>query len=233
MIKALCILLALSVVAGFAGCQDEKANGALYLTWKFGAFTCDEADVMEVHARLYSYEDSSAVVESRDNCSANGLQLPDVPPGEYTLLLQGLNADGCATHEVRRDITVPEGTVNRVDELALLRRHRDLVANWYFDNRLDCLGNGVKQVEIQVSVGDRFDQTFLSLCEGFQTTISEKLPVGDIRLAVRGLDDEGNSIAFGTVEYDRDVVFQMPCEDVVKLEVPLSMCNLIDCETVD
>ena len=72
---------------------------------------------------------------------------------------------------------MPEGTVNRVDELALLRRHRDLTANWYFENRLDCLGNGVHQVEISVVVGDRFDETYLSLCEGFQSRFRTSYPL--------------------------------------------------------
>ena len=224
------LTLPVFLIACLLGCQEERASGALYLTWKFGAFSCEQAAVTNVSAKVYNYDGYEAVVEASGDCEAEGLQVQDVPAGDYTLVLQGLNADGCATHEVRRDVKVPEGTVNRVDELALLRRHRDLTANWYFENRLDCLREWGSQVEIQVVVGDRFDETYLSLCEGFQSSISDKLPLGELTLTVRGIDGEGNSIAYGSETRSRDIVFENPCEDTIKVEVPMQMCDLIDCE---
>ena len=36
-----------------------------------------------------------------------------VPPGDYTMYLSGLNSDG-VSHQVRRDVSVPEGKVTRL-----------------------------------------------------------------------------------------------------------------------
>ena len=213
-------------------CGDERADGALYVTWKIGALTCEDADVMVVAAAVYGYEGTEPKVSAASPCQDKSLQMENVPPGDYTLVLQGLDRDECATHEVRREIVVPEGSVKRVPDLPLLRRQRDLLAHWFFENRLDCLGNGVHQVEIRVNVADLFEETYFSLCEGFQTPLRDKLPLGQLTMAVRGLDTDGNAIAYGRVTHERGIFLERPCADNVRVQVPLTMCDQIDCEDI-
>ena len=221
-------MLAFVLILG--ACGDEKADGALYLTWKIGALTCEQADVQLVRASVFDYELSNPRATIEGACPDKSLQIENVPPGDYTLVLWGLDANECATHEVRREVSVPEGTVKRVSDLPLLRRRRDVLAHWFFENRLDCLGNGVHQVEIRVVVADLFDETYFSLCEGFQSQIRDKLPLGPFSMAVKGLDANGNAIAYGSVQHTRDVFLEHPCDDFVRVQVPLKMCDLIDCE---
>ena len=77
------------LIACLLGCQEERASGALYLTWKFGAFSCEQAAVTNVSAKVYNYDGYEAVVEASGDCEAEGLQVQDVPAGDYTLVLQG------------------------------------------------------------------------------------------------------------------------------------------------
>lgn len=228
--KRLTKQLLLSFVVLLGACGDERADGALYITWKIGALTCEEASVAEVVASVYDYEQSEPQATTTVACSSGDVQIEQVPAGDYTMLLRGLDEDGCATHEVRRDVTVPSGSVNRVEDLPLLRRQRDLLPNWFFENRLDCLGNGVHQVELTVSVSDLFEQTYFSLCEGFQTLLRDKLPLGELSITVRGLDTNGIGIAYGRVVHDRNIFLERPCDDAIRVQIPLQMCDLIECE---
>ena len=125
---------------------------------------------------------------------------------------------------------VPEGRVLRLENVPLLRRQRAILAQWNFENLLDCQGNGVDQVEIRVVVADLFDETFYTLCEGFQTEIRESIPLGPVTLTLRGLDEDGNAIARGTTAFERDVFLSEPCNDLVELRVPLTVCDLLNCE---
>jgi len=216
-------------IALFA-CGDEAADGALYITWKLGALTCNEAAVRSVEASVYDYEQSAPRATQMTECVKGDVQLEAVPAGDYTLLLRGLDQDGCATHEVRRDVTVPNGSVSRLEELPLLRRQRDILANWSFGNQLDCLGNGVHQVALTIKVADLFERTYFSLCEGLETLISDDLPLGELAISVRGLDRQGIGIAYGRIVYDRDIFLSRPCDDSIRVQIPLEMCDLIECE---
>jgi hypothetical protein len=213
-----------------AACGDESADGALYITWKIGALSCDKADVHKVVASVYNYAQSEAIQSVTADCVDKSLQMENVPPGEYTLVLLGLDQEGCNTHEVRRETIIPEGNVKRIEDLPLLRRQRDVLAHWRFSNRLDCLGNGVHQVEMKLSIAGGYERTYLSLCEGFQAHLGGKLPLGSLTLAIRGLDADGNGIAFGSVTHERDIFHERPCDDSVRVQVPLQMCDLIDCD---
>jgi hypothetical protein len=211
-------------------CADDAADGAVYLTWKLGALTCDEASVEKTKVSLYDYADADPIIEDDADCMAMSMQLNSVAPGDYTFVLDGLNSDGCITHQGRRDIQVPEGRVLRLENVPLLRRQRDIRVQWNFENLLDCQGNGVHQVEIRVVVADLFDETHYSLCEGFQTEIRKELPLGEVTLTVRGLDTDGNAIARGSVTHEKEIFLSDPCRDMVEVRVPLTLCDFLNCE---
>lgn len=221
-----------TVIFAFLGlsCAEEYANGSVYVTWKLGALTCEEASVQMARVSLYDYDGADPVVVESAECGGMAMQLDEVRPGDYTFVLEGLDTDGCATHQTRRDVEVPEGQVLRLESVALLRRQRPILAQWNFENLLDCQGNGVDQVEIRVVVADLFDETFYSLCEGFQTVIRESIPLGDVTMTVRGIDEDGNGIAGGSASFARDVFLDDPCNDLVELRVPLALCDLLNCE---
>ncbi len=211
-------------------CGEDAANGAVYVTWKLGALTCAEASVERTRVSLYDYEDADPIIQEDIDCMATALQIDAVAPGDYTFVLDGLDADGCITHQGRRDVQVPEGRVLRLENVPLLRRQRDLRVQWNFENLLDCQGNGVHQVEIRVVVADLFDETHFSLCEGFQTEIRETLPLGEVTLTIRGLDVDGNAIARGTSRYGREVFLAEPCNELVDMRVPMEVCDFLNCE---
>ena len=220
------------ILVGIAllSCGDKTADGALYVTWKLGALTCDEAALNRVEASVYNYDSPEPKSTQTTECVNGNIQLEAVPAGEYTLLLRGLDQDGCATHEVRRNVNVPNGSVVRLEDLPLLRRQRDILANWSFENQLDCLGNGIHQVSVTVEVADLFEDTYFSLCEGGQVLISDDLPLGELTVSVRGLDRQGIGIAFGREVYTRDIFLSRPCDDSIRVQVSLEMCALIECE---
>ena len=115
-------------------CAEEFANGSVYVTWKLGALTCEEASVQMARVSLYDYDGADPVVVESTECGGMSMQLDGVRPGDYTFVLDGLDANGCATHQSRRDVEVPEGQVLRLESVALLRRQRPILAQWNFEN---------------------------------------------------------------------------------------------------
>ncbi len=211
------------------GCEDPAVPGAVEVNWRTGRLTCAEAGVSAVRAELYSFGAIEPIRGVERVCPEGGTVLDDVLPGEYTVLLAGLDVGGCWTHEARDDITVADGA--RVSlSLPLLRRDRPLFVRWPFDNEFDCAGNGVEQVQITIDVEDRFTWTEAFVCPGLAVEIPVDVPAGDISVQIIGLDRSQQPVAEGRLSAEDSVFTATPCADRIEMRVPLSLCLSSGCE---
>lgn len=217
------------VVAGSLGCDEAPRPGSVEVRWRTGQLTCAAAGVSAVRAELFGYGTINAVNGVERVCSEGGTLLEDVLPGEYTVLLSGLDGDGCWTHQAREDITVRDGQ-EVVLSLPLLRRDRPLFVRWPFENELDCLGNGVEQVQITIDIEDRFTWSEAFVCPGLAVEIPVTVPPGDIAVQVLALDRQRRPVALGRFEASDRLFTASPCDDLVEVRVPLTLCETSNCE---
>ncbi len=221
----LSVLLAASVVS----CDGPEAPGDLEVRWRTGRLSCSAAGVGSVRAELFDFHQTESSVTEVTACEQRVLVLEEVSAGEYTLVLKGLDSDGCWTHEARRDdVVVPAGGTEVVEELALLRRERPLRVRWPFVNELDCEGNGVEQVEITVDVEDRASESFIFRCPGLSKDITG-IPAGDASVQVVALDGNGTPLAQGTASVRSEKFRDAPCEEVIEVRIPLELCAEAGC----
>lgn len=218
-----------ALALALAGCDDPVRPGTLELAWRTGQLTCAEAGVSAVRAELYGYGAIEPVREVEQGCPEGGTVLDDVVPGEYTVLLAGLDPDGCWTHQAREDITVGDGARIALT-MPLLRRARPLWVRWPFENDFDCEGNGVEQVQITIDVEDRFTWSDAFVCPGLAIEIPVEVPPGDLAVRVVGLDGRQRPVAVGALEAAEAVFTDTPCDDRIELRVPLSLCVSPGCE---
>ncbi len=221
--------LGAALLLGLAGCDDPQRPGTVQIEWRIGQLTCAEAGVSAVRTELYGYGVADPIRGVERVCPENGTVLDDVTPGEYTVLLAGLDTDGCWTHEARDDITVGDGAELALS-LPLLRRVRPLWIRWPFENEFDCPGNGVEQVQITIDVEDRFTWTDAFVCPGLAVEIPIDVPRGDIAVRVVGLDDAQAPVAVGTFSADAALFTEAPCADRIEIRVPLAVCLSPGCQ---
>ncbi len=212
------------------GCTEAESPGEVEVRWRTGALSCGEAGVGEVRAELFDFDDTDHPSASASTlCEHLQLSILDVDPGEYALVLKGLDADGCWTHEARRDdLVVSSGEAVVVDDLALKRRVRPIRVKWPFENESDCLGNGIEQVKVTVDVEDHFTEVYTFGCPGLERDIVG-IPEGDARFSVVAIDGNGDALAEGTVDIDATQFREQPCKDRVEVRVGLSVCEEAGC----
>lgn len=222
-------LIAIAPLALTLACEDDAAPGAIDLAWRTGLLTCAEAGVSGVRAELYDYGDTEPLRAVDRLCTDHGVLVESLQPGDYTVLLKGLDGDGCWTHEAREDVDIGDGEIVGLD-LPLLRRTRPLWVRWPFENELDCQGNGVTQVQIRVDVEDRFNYEAVFLCPGLAGEIPVTVPAGALEVQVVALDARRAPVAVGQFSAPPAVFEESPCADRVEVRVPLSLCVNPGCQ---
>lgn len=230
-LRALARLVAGSTLVGAAllACSEPESPGEVEVRWRTGAFSCDEAGVGVVRAELFDFGGAQATASASASCEVRELSLEEVDPGEYSLVLKGLDTNGCWTHEARRDdLVVSSGAEVVVEELALKRRTRPVKVRWPFENELDCPGNGVEQVEITVDVEDRFTEVYTFGCSGLHRDIIG-IPEGEARFVVVAYDANGDALAEGVITIEADHFRAEPCKELVEVRVGLSLCEEAGC----
>ncbi len=224
-----CVALALPILLAVGGCTEPSRPGEVEVRWRTGAFSCSEAGVGEVRAELFDFNKTVPSASASTACDHRELSIEDVEPGDYALVLKGLDDDGCWTHEARRDdLVVPSGGEVEVEELALKRRTRPIRVRWPFANEGDCLGNGVEQVRVTIDVEDRFSEVLTFGCPGFERDIAD-IPEGEARFEVVALDANGDALAEGSISIDADHFRAEPCKELVEVRVPLVLCEEAGC----
>lgn len=223
-------LLKFGVVLVAIGCEGDASPGTLDVSWRIGRQSCREAGVSKVQVELHDFDGAEAAASTTAACEANHASIEDVRPGDYALLLKGLDADGCWTHSARRDdVSVDSGDDNTVASLPLLRRIRPLKIRWPFANELDCTGNAVEQVEVTIEVDDTFARTDVFRCEGLARKVTD-IPRGALRVWIYAVDADKQAVAYGIVEAPEAVFDRDPCADEIDIRVALSGCDRPGCE---
>lgn len=217
--------LALALLA----CDDDPAPAAIDLQWRTGLLTCAQAGVSSVRAELYDYGGADPLRAVDRLCTDSGALIDELIPGDYTMLLKGLDPDGCWTHEAREDVDIGDGQILSL-EMPLLRRTRPLWVRWPFANELDCQGNGVTQVQIRVGIEDRFSYEENFLCLGLAGEIPVMVPAGDLEVQVVALDGRQRPVAIGQFTAEAEIFGEQPCADRIEVRVPLSLCVNPGCE---
>ncbi len=211
-------------------CDEPEKPGSVEVAWRTGQLSCEEAGVSRVAAKLFSFDGAEPAASGGADCEARELTFDPVAVGSYSLRLEGLDEDGCWTHEARlEDVRLQSGEELDLGELALLRRQRPLWIKWPFDNLLDCTANDVEQVQITVDVEDRESITDTFGCMGLNVRIP-RVPAGNARVEVVGFDARDTPVAKGAVQVQATDFRAEPCEDVVLVVVELSVCLEAGCE---
>lgn len=221
----------LAALVALSACDEADAPGSLTVAWRTGQSACDEVGVVRVRAELYRFDSADAAARADADCRAGTATLADVPAGEYTLRLAGLDDDGCWTHEASDPrVRVPAGGNASLEPLPLLRRQRPLRVRWPFANELDCQGNGVEQVLVKVEVEDLFSAEYPFVCPGLAADIDDpNRPRGRTTVQVRGYDGSGRAVAEGSIELPPSVYLTDPCAPAIEARVELSACGATGC----
>ena len=131
----------------------------------------------------------------------------------------------------RNDITIGSGQSLVLERPYSLTRHRrPIQLTWNFDNQLDCLGNGVSQVEIRVEVDDEEGFTEVRACEGFSTTIQGDVAPGELTVSIFGVNDVGERVQSGQTILDANFFTQEPCQSTLSVLTILTECVESNCE---
>ena len=182
---------ALSVGCATMPVEDTPIDGSVEILWQVGASGCELSGV------------DTVVVEVADRaeeapCTDGGLVI-DVPAGDHTVSLWGLDAGGVARYEGATQIDVREGEAVTVPTIVLGALPATIDVTWYFDNGRLCGGNGVGDVEIVL-----FDDDFI--VESLATTCDdgiERMPnvlAGNYTVTVLARDSTGRVAFSGSTE---------------------------------
>ncbi|MCA9526609.1 MAG: hypothetical protein KC549_09980 [Myxococcales bacterium] len=213
-------LCALSL-ALLAGCEDEQEPGSVAITWRTTSQSCAQAGLAAVEARLYDFTSVEPIVTERGPCAIGELRIPGVAPGAYALVLRGLGAADCWTHQARTDeVTVHGGETTEVRGLLLARRSRVLEISWDFANGAGCGENGVAQVVVDVIVNGVVERSVPSLCHA-APAYAPGVPPGNLHLRVTGYDGTNTAVMQGEVEVER----YDECAPDLPLRVGLELCE--------
>ena len=209
-------------------CSEAQQPGALSLSWRMRETNCAESGLVSVRAELYSYTQSQASYSVEGACSAGRLNIKAVDPGEYSLRLMGLDAEGCWTYTARKEDLKIEGKEKlELERLSLSPRLRPLQIDWLLPEEQDCQESGLSQVRIIATLEGRVSESFLFLCEGEQRQIGP-FESGELHLEVQGLDAQDEVITRREGSYPSTLSRLEPCAELIKIQLPL--CRDGGCE---
>lgn len=150
------------VALALASCGSEGTEdpGSIRVTWRFGGKTCADLGVVTVRASVRDSKGKDALEPTPTfPCSDGtvGVVIEDVPPGTYTLILEGMTAEGHPYYQgTRTGVRVESGKETTVSPTINLElKKSEVLLNWEFPSGTGfCNGNGVVQVEVSA-----FDST--------------------------------------------------------------------------
>lgn len=213
------------------GCSEAIDPGRIEFQWRLGSQGCEQYGVASIRVSLYGFQSADPIQVESYNCESLQGELKDVMPGEYTLVVEGLNEDDCMTHVSRNDVTIGSGQALVVERpFSLTRYRRPIQLTWNFENQLDCLGNGVSQVEIRVEVDDEEGFTEVRACEGFSTTIQGDVAPGQLTVSIFGVNDIGERVQSGQTTLPSSFFTREPCESTLSVLTVLTECVESNCE---
>ena len=158
------------------GCVEVEpfGQGTLEVNWAVAPLGCEELGVSEVQVTL---SNTSREVLADFPCVDRRGELAGLPPGTYSLRLEGLDERGQALFGApERDVFLRPDEVTRAAIVDLVALPAALQVSWYFENQRVCGANGVDAVEIAV-----FDQGFYEVARGRYDCDLGAVPVDGLR----------------------------------------------------
>ncbi|MCB9729355.1 MAG: hypothetical protein H6744_15770 [Deltaproteobacteria bacterium] len=162
------ISLALTVLVSTAlaaGCGDDGAAvpGSITADWKFlGTSTCSSLNLasLEMTALQNGEVQNSVLVTCPATSKSGSISLGELPPGRYTVQIDGIDVDGKATHTGSVDkVPVVEGTDTKFDELKtplppieLVEKPTTVLVDWDLGGK--CSSSGVEEVQVTMLADD-------------------------------------------------------------------------------
>lgn len=183
-----------------ASCGSEKAiePGSIKFSWRLGGKTCEDLGVEQVRASLWDKNQNQVPNQLLTYaCKAYTGTLDEVPPGTYTLLLEGLTGEGHAYYEGKRDgVVVKEATETIVSPaINLALKKSQVILRWDFPSGTGhCSGNKVEEIEVLVSdskASTIHEQTYPCVLA------PDKYPEGGITLADLSANEEFTFLLYG------------------------------------
>lgn len=224
-ILAVC-LLAIAPLAAGCGDSGPKIPGSITALWKLpGIATCADISLktLEMSALQKDEVIGVVIVTCGDAMKSGQISLGELPPGRYTVRIEGIDADDNATHVgIAEKVQVNEGADTKFDELKpqippieLAQKPTNVIVDWDLGGK--CSTKGVVTVKIEV-----YDDNGVPLpaatfppqtvaCENTviapDTGLVESgvlfanLPARQtVRFGAAGLDAAGNTVLQGTGE---------------------------------
>lgn len=219
-------MLCCLVAGSLSSCKSEPPVD-VEVSWRFGAGTCRTAGVVDVRVSLFEFDRHRASATGTAPCVDGHQRLGDVPPGEYTLLLSGVDAAGCETHGARQSTVRVDGDEG-VGPILLGLRPRPIVVAWAFGEGLDCMTLSVVQVEAEIQVGDAPPVRGAWLCGALVGRLPE-VPAGPARVTLRGLDPAGTTVARAEGHFTESALLPDACAEAFGASLTLEGCAAAGC----
>lgn len=206
---------------------DTPAPVTVTIPWRMGAGDCESNGLETVRAELSNFGDHTPTASAEAPCAAGKVAVGDVPPGQYSVMVTGLNAT-CATYGARiADVKVPEHDLS-VDSVLLGPKPRPLRLTWRFADRKSCAAHGVVQVEADVQVGDTESTRGAWLCAAGQGVLPQVVE-GTTRIVLRGLDADGTTVARVAAGYSEGDLLAEICAPRFETSLVLAGCASAGC----
>lgn len=178
-----------------ASCGPEGAEdpGSIRVTWRLGGKSCADLGVVTVRASVRdSKEDEVLDPLPTFPCpdGTAGVALGGVPPGTYTLVLEGITADGHPYYQgTRTGVRVESGKETTVSPAVNLElKKSEVLLNWEFPlGTGQCHGNQV--VRVEVSVFDSTSSTVVANAHPCVLPVETYPDLGVLISDLRGLEE--------------------------------------------
>lgn len=209
------LLLLVAALFFVGGCGDDTVKpGGLQVRWTQGPLaTCGSRHLVTVEARAYLKNVEQGSVESTCPSAdrSGALILEELTPGNYTVLVEGFDADGKGVYlGTAERVAVKEGKTTTTTEIELVQKPVRLNVRWTPPSGR-CAGDDVDEVEVNVykdaGTNTQLAATDAGLCDAetpnpddpgddLAGLIFEGLdPNDDVVVIAYGLDAQGNKIA--------------------------------------
>lgn len=228
------LVISLLIICSYImGCNGGAgATGTLIVRYRIGSGSKNCEEVKIESFRLYLYSGNAISLEHPFDCVPNNQEiiLRDIPEGEYSIRIEGINKDGDITYEGSLERIEVIGNIDNGPYTVILEQVDPSIQIWVdFEGTGGCGRFGVKNIKVVLyyeGVNRVYDQTFN--CEEVFNTgilIEDRIIAGKYDLRIRGVDSSGKY----TYYYDKDDI-KVEAGSRKIIEAILKSCPTSGCE---
>lgn len=176
--------------------------GSILITWRIGpepGKDCAEVGIVNVTAKAID-EAGAEVSNMGAPCSAGSVEVKYVEAGTYTVVVEGINADGRAIYRGKREqVKVATGQkVGIIGDIELSPKPATIHVTWRFENGEMCTTNGVSKLKITVAKGaDQKDEQEKPCDSDYSLEVPE---LGDYSVKGRAYGEDSESAKFADLQ---------------------------------